>query len=60
MRKAGRSAWMVSLAVLAVLAQNRPLGATSEPRGAKIKDNLYGVACVSALECWAVGVTASR
>jgi len=54
-RRAGRWAWAVSLAVLAMLAYDRPLAATSESHGVRLEDSLYGVKCVSGQACWAVG-----
>jgi photosystem II stability/assembly factor-like uncharacterized protein len=46
---------MVSIVVVALLWCNGPLSAAPEPRAGKLKDNLYGVDCVSAQACWAVG-----
>lgn len=45
----------MSLAVLALLFHDRPLGATSEPGGERLQDSLYGVDCLSDKACWAVG-----
>lgn len=53
-RRAGWWAWTVSFAVVALLCHDRPLGAATE-HGIKVKDNLYGVDCVSDQQCWAVG-----
>lgn len=46
---------MVILAVGALLAHHPPLSATQDSRGVKVKDHLYGVKCISADQCWAVG-----
>lgn len=46
---------MLSLAIFALLGCERPLAATSESHAVKLKDNLYGVKCVSGQACWAVG-----